>query len=351
MHQKSPTGDVENPVETDQEIGNTPDANDDAGSSAAASEQDANQSEPSLDAVIRKAAEEAKEGQAEGTSPDGEGKQGDTPAEASTEAKPPEKTPEELAKEQEAADAKLPFHKHPRWQEVRRERDQFRTKAAELTAQVEQLSGKAEQLDAIGGFMREHELSAEEVQQGFEIMALMKHDPAAALQKLAPHLSNLELATGNRLPEDLQEKVDAGEVTPEIARETAKARMDAAAAQARAERAGQTVERTHAQQLAQSMKSAVSEWEDGIKARDPDYSHMQSFVIDRTRVLMGQTPPRTPDEAKALVQQAYNDVKAQMRRVLPNKQPMRTVTSDKSSTTAVPTPNSFADVVRTALRG
>lgn len=350
MHQESPTGEVDTQDLQDQGAGNTSDANDGAVSSTAASAQDANQSELDLDAVIRKAAEEAGQ-DAEDSSTDGKDKQGDKPADDGEAADPPEKTPEEQAAEQEAADAKLPFHKHPRWQEVKRERDQFRAKAEELSIQVDQLSGKAQQLDTIGSFMREHELTAEEVQQGFEIMALMKHDPAAALQKLAPHLSNLELAAGQRLPEDLQAKVDAGEVTPEIARETARARMEAAAARYRAERAGHAIEQTNAQQLVTAMKDAVTGWENDVKARDPDYPHMQSFVLDRTRVLMAQKPPRTPDDAKALVKQAYDEVKAQMKRVLPQRQPMRTVTSDKSSTTAVAAPNSLTDVVKMALRG
>ena len=351
MHQGSPTGEddrsLADMIEQAANI-DTPDANDDAGSSTA-HEEDAKPSELDLEAVVRKAAEQAGE-DAEDSSTDGQGEQETKPAETSDDAKAPEKTPEQLVAEQEAADAKLPFHKHPRWQELKQERNQFKEQVVERDAKIADLSPKAEQLDRIGAFMADNELTPEEVQQGFEIMALMKHNPAAALEKLAPKLENLELAVGRKLPEDLQQKVEAGEVTPEIAQEAARARMDAAAARHRVERSEQTIQQDRARAAGMAMKTAVDGWETDIKARDPDYPHMQPFIIDRTRVLMQQTPPRSPDEAVALAKRAYDDVKASMRKVLPPKPQTRVVTSDKSSTSARPAPQNLEDIVRAALR-
>lgn len=344
----SPAGDDDTTLNqsTDQEgagKAGLPDANDDAaGTSDAASGEDAKPSELDLEAVVRKAAGETSE-EAEATSAEGKGNEGERPADAGKTDSAPEETPEQKAAKQAEADAKLPFHKHPRWQEVQKERDT-------LKAQVGELSTKAEQFDRIGGFMRENELTPEEVQQGFEIMALMKHDPAAALEKLAPHLDILSLASGRKLPPDLQAKVDAGEATPEIAQETARARADAAAARVRAERMGQEVHQDRVQQTATAMRSAVETWENTVKGTDPDYPHMQSFITDRTRVLMQANPPRTPDEAVALVKQAYSDVKAQMRRVLPAKTQVRTVTSDRSSTHATAAPTTLEGVIQAALR-
>ena len=351
MHQKSPAGDDKELSQVIDEANViTPDANDDADPSTAASEvPGANEPELDLEAVVRKAAEKTEEG-AEESPTDGEGKQ-DPPAEPEKPAEqPPEKTPEELAAEQEAADAKLPFHKHPRWQQLKEERNQFKAKFEELNTQFAEKAEKAEQLDRIGSFMRDNELTADEVQRGFEVMALMKHQPQKALEMLMPHLEKLELATGQRLPPDLQEKVDAGETTVEIAREAARARMDAAAATHRVQKVEQTVQQNQMQAVAQAMRSAVEVWENDVKGRDPDYPHMQSFIVDRTRVLMQQQPPRSPDEAVEIAKRAYTEVKESMRKVMPQRPATRPVTSDRSSTTAVPAPNSLEDIVRAALR-
>lgn len=346
MHQKSPTGEVETLEDViSQAADDTPGVTADPPTAT----EDAN-TELDFEAVVRKAAEINSE-EAEAPSAEGEGSEEPEAAKPEAEAeKPPEKTPEELAKEQEEADAKLPFHKHPRWKEVQEDRKQLRAKVQEFEAKMAEVTPKAEQLDRIGGFMRENELTAEEVQRGFEIMALMKHNPAAALEKLMPHLDVLELASGRKLPPDLQERVDAGEVTPDIAREAAKARMDAQLARTRVERTEQAIQQTRAQEAATAMRTAVDSWEATVKATDPDYPHMQSFIIDRTRVLMQQTPPRSPDEAVTLAKRAYDDVKAQMRRVMPQRTPTRPMTSDKSSTTAVATPKTLEDVVKLALR-
>jgi hypothetical protein len=330
----------------------TPDANArPAGSSDAGGEEGANSPELDLEAVVRKAAQEAGAG-AEDSPTDGKGNEGDKPADdgKAADAKPVEKTDEEKAAEQEAADAKLPFHKHPRWQEMKAERDALRGERDSVKAQLSEVSGKAEQFDVIGSFMHDNQLTAAEVQKGFEIMALMKHDPAAALEKLAPHIDVLSLASGRKLPADLQSKVDSGEVTAEIAQETARARMEARAAQQRAERSEQTVQQDRVVAATTAMRTAVEGWEADVKARDPDYPRMQSFIVDRTRVLMTQRPPRTPDEAKALAQQAYDDVKAQMRKALPKREATTVVKSDNSSTRATPAPSTLEDVVRGALR-
>lgn len=343
MNRESPTGQAETLSDVVDQAVTTPDVT--ADSSPA---QDAN-SELDFEAVVRKAAE-LKDGEdAEASSTEGDEQKGDEAAAKADDATPPEKTPEEIAKEEEAADAKLPFHKHPRWQKMKGERDQYKQQASEFQAKVAEIAPKAEQLDRIGTFMRENELTAEEVQQGFEIMALMKHNPVAALEKLVPHLDVLELAAGRKLPEDLQRRVDAGEVTPDIAQETARARMDAQIARSRVERTEQTIQQDRVRETTKAMKTAVEGWEAIVKSTDPDYSHIQSFITDRTRVLMAQTPPRTPDEAVALVKRAYDDIKAQMRRVIPPRTATRPMTSDKSSTTAVAEPKSLEDVVRLSL--
>lgn len=341
--QNSPAGTddktLSSTIEPGQDAGATSDANS-ADSSGADSGKDANGSELDLEAVVRKAAQQESP-EAEDSSTDGKGSEDSKPA-TSEDAEPEGKA------DKQVADEDLPFHKHPRWQEKLR-------KEQELTQERDSFKGKAERFDRIDEFMREHELTPQEVTQGFEIMALMKHDPGKALEMLAPQLEKLELATGRKLPEDLRKRVEDGAIDPEAAQEVARTRMELAAERHRLARAEQSVQAgreaevaARQQEAVKAMRTAVEGWESEVKGRDPDYPHMQSFITDRTRVLMQAAPPKTPDDAVALVKRAYDEVKASMRKVLP-RPAVRTVTSDKTSTTATAAPKTTEQLIRAAL--
>src|SRR5690606_35338140 len=151
----------------------TDDKQDDAeGSSTEADAKGAKQpEEDTLEAVVRRAAKSDDSKGAEGTPPDGKSGE-DAAAAAGSEADD---------KSDKDKDADGPFHKHPRWQEMLRVRYGYK-------AQVESLKDKAERFDAIGTFAQQHGLNAGELNQCFQIMALMKNDPQKALELLAPHL-------------------------------------------------------------------------------------------------------------------------------------------------------------------
>ena len=93
----------------------------------------------------------------------------------------------------------VPFHKHPRFKEVIDQRNKYRE--------------GAEQYEQITGFLAQNNLSAEEAAQGFQIMALMKNDPAAALDALSPFVQQLGIQSGITMPGDIQSKVEDGYLT------------------------------------------------------------------------------------------------------------------------------------------
>lgn len=347
MSQKSPTGEVQESSLSDV-VGQAVQEQDSSIAESSTAAEDVNtNSEPDLDAVIRKAIE-AKDGEGP-EAPSTDGKSSEEQAdEADDEADEPEETPEQKAKKEAEEDAKLPFGKHPRWKQVYEERKRYKQEAQQLTEKLKPLEEKAQQLDQIGGFMREHQLSGQEVTEGFQIMALMKTDPAKALEMLAPKLEALELATGKRLPPDLQQRVDAGDAVPEVAQEAARARMEAEAAKRRATELEQAQQREQATARQQAFRTAIDTWEGSVKASDPDYSKKQQLVLDRAKLLMAAEPPATPDAAVALAKRAYSEITEQLRSLLP-RQPTRTITSDKSSTTAAPAPNSLEGIIRQAI--
>lgn len=355
----SPAGDNDttSTVTNDQQgvvAGANPDAKDDAALTSTAAAEGAKEPELDLEAIVRKAVEKEQPG-AEVTPANGKESEGDEPAPTGDQPTDAEKAEADRVA-QEAEDAKLPFHKHPRWQEKLRKERELTEQVTTFQTQVAELKPKAEQFDRIGSFMREAELTAEEVSRGFDIMATMKRDPLKALEMLAPHLEGLELVTGKRLPPDLQKKVDSEGMSQADAQEIARARVDAALAQGQVQHVQQQAEAERAraeqeasQKLGVAMRTAVVDWENSVKERDPDYPKLQSFINDRARVLAQANRPKSPDDAIAIVKQAYDEVKAQSRKLLPAKTATRTVTSDTSSTKAVPAPSSMLDIVKQSL--
>lgn len=320
----------------------SPDANAQAAVTSDAADQGATP-ELDLNEVIRQSLKPAEAEVAESPADD-KGSAEDGAAEAAADEDKVEKTEAEKDAEE---DAKVPFHKHPRWQKKLEAERVLKAKVAEYEQEREPLRTKAAQLDEIGSFMVQNQLVPEEMSKGMDIMALMKRDPVAALDALRPYIESLEVAAGIKFPSDIQARVDEGRLDPDSAQELTISRYKAKAEGARAEVASGKLEQTTAQTAAANMRTAVQTWEQDLRTRDPDYSHKQSLVIDRTRALALETPPKTPEEAVALAKKAYDYVNTQVARFVPRKTAVvASPTSGQSSTRSEPAPKSLEDIVR-----
>lgn len=242
---------------------------------------------------------------------------------------------DEAKKEEEAAkDEKVPFHKHPRWQEMIRERDSFKEEAT--------------QYRQITSYMSQNQLSTEEVAKGFEIMALMKNDPLRAREMLSQYTRALDEYAGVILPQDLSKKVEEGVIDESAAQELARTRNEALANRARYEQLAQAQQVQYQQASQQAIHGAVSGWEETIKQRDVDYAAKQNLVLDRARAYLAQGQPRTPQEAVAIVERAYADVNDTLKGFAPRRQPVRTVTSNSSTTNSQPVARTLQEAIRIA---
>lgn len=317
----------------------TPAATSDAG------EQGAQPADLSLDQVIKATLEKGKQA---ADSPSDDGNQG-----ASTEAAKTEDAGEAVAKVEADDDANVPFHKHPRWKQVKSQRDEARKQAAELQKQledVEPLKTKASQLDEIGNFMHSNGLTPQEMSEGFQVMALMKNDPAKALEMLLPKIQLLELATGKRLPADIQERVEAGEIHETAAQEFAAARLRAAEHEAAARRATEQLTQRSEIDRANELRAAVDVKARDIASRDPDFQHKLPLLTDRFKALSASAPPRSAAEVHTMLERAYEDVNATLKMMVKLQPTLPTVTSGQSTTRTTPQPKSLEDVVRANLR-
>lgn len=244
------------------------------------------------------------------------------------------------------ADAKLPFHNHPRWKEVVAERNEFRDDA-----------GRMRNID---GFMQTHGLTGDEVTEGFDIMAKLKSgDPvrlAEAREYFATRLEALDGLLGETLPEDLRERVEAGLVDEETAQELAKTRAAAKLLETRAEtRDAATSEAQAARErvtVAQSMATAVEDWEKRQKQTDPDYARKAELVETTCRAIVQRTgkAPQTPEEAVQLVESALGQVNKQFKALLPKPKPVNPSPRGQSNPT-VAEPKTLREAIAAAARG
>jgi hypothetical protein len=279
------------------------------------------------------------------------------PADAQTEGKGTEEAA--ATAETEPDDSKLPFHTHPRFKELIGQKNAFRERAEKAEKQIqdfEPVKADAGHYQSIVGYMKQNQLTSEEVNQGFEIMAAIKNDPLRALELLQPHLANLQAFNGGILPADLQAKVESGEVEEATAREFAKSRNVAEFERMKREemeRGQQESRQRQAQQSASDrMTSALLGWENQAKSSDPDWAKKEDMVIAYLRSENSARPPRTEAEAIANANEALKKVNAALAKIVPQRQTTtKTVSSSQSVAGTRPQPKTMQEAVEMAANG
>lgn len=256
--------------------------------------------------------------------------------------KPADKTAEQLAEEDKA----LPFHNHPRWKQVI---EQNRTMASEVAT----LKPAAEQFEKIDGFMREHQLTHDEVGEGFVIMAMMKAGDPRVLQKLDETRDKVALAIGAKIPDDIQAKIDAGEISEEAGKtmslDRAKLKMSESATARRAEADATDKTEREATELRQTCQAATDAWVKEAAKTDPDFAKKESAIARYSRALiLEHGAPRNREEAVNLVKAAYAAVNNDLKGIVPAKAPVKHLQSAPSSHGANTQPKTLAEAVSKA---
>jgi len=272
------------------------------------------------------------------------------PQEGSSDGKP--SAGKAAAAEPKDDDASVPFHKHPAWQRRVAREKVLAGENETLTAQVTELKRQADQLKVIEDFRASNGISVDETVAGFKMMALIKQDPAKALPELRKIVGSLELAIGERLPEDLQAQVDKGAIDETAAKETARLR---AVNKRLTETVDQSRTRETEREVAgtrEAIRSEVSKWEQGLKASDPDWSEKSELVQDKVLAIVQATgrAPATPEDALALAQTAYAEVNKTFARLRPAPRATRPAPASGSSATgAKAQPKTMLEAARMAV--
>ncbi len=223
---------------------------------------------------------------------------------------------------------------------------------------IAELEPKAQRFEQLVRFVQEANLSTDEVNEGFEVMRLMKNDPLKAWERLKPIVASLQAVVGEVLPEDLQIAVNQGEITEPRARELARSRNQAALSNNRAEhlqRKEQEAQQRQSHEMQQTeVRNAVVAWEKSKAGSDPDWKLKQARVLEMVQL---ETLSRekanpnfvwTPDAAVEFANKALERVQEEFKRLAPRPKAINPVT-DVASTRSEAKPRNAVEAAKLGL--
>lgn len=235
----------------------------------------------------------------------------------------------------------VPFHKHPRFQAIVRQRNEMRQKA-------EKHEQGAKQYEQVQTFLRANSMTEEEAGEILQLRALMKSNPAEAWKSLKPLVQQLLVDAGEVLPPDLAEAVRKGEVTKGRAVEISRLRASQTSMTKSQELAQQQAEQRAVQERQQALMGAVTEWEKQVKLKDPDYAAKEEDVkihvvyLQRTKGM-----PQSPEDARKMVEEAYAAVSKKYAPKVVPRQPVTPIRGGRvASGQPSEAPRSMLDLVR-----
>jgi len=252
---------------------------------------------------------------------------------------------------------------------TRRRFEMFRNQVKTLSAELEQFKAigadpaavktEAEGFRSFLKIATEANLSKEEVNTGFNIMNLMKNNPAEAYKQLTPFYQQLQAMVGEVLPADLQQQVNTGEITLGHAKElsilrAATAQRDLQQTKEQASRA-ETQKREAAQKaekLQTDVGTAVTEWEQRQKSIDPDYLLKQSRVVEAVELAIRRAnkPVMSVEEAIKIAESVKKQVDEEFKKLIPRKKAaIVAVQGTGANNRSRPVPTSTMDAMRQAL--
>ncbi len=268
------------------------------------------------------------------------------PAEAASSAEGEEAELEAGGKAPKQADnenfSDVPFHNHPRFQHLVRERNSFREDAGRYRN--------------VQNYLDSQGLSAPEAADGLEIMGLMKTDPVEAWKKLKPMVQTLLVAAGEVLPDDLRQRVEKNELTRESALEISRLKAAQNAVAVRTKYQETQAQRRGATEIQTSITSAVDTWEADRRLKDPTFDAKFPRIQEKIAFLHAtEGVPDNVDGVKAQLKKAYDAVNketssAPKPRLQQRKPAITPVRGGQVAGNARAEPKSYLDIVKAGRR-
>jgi polyhydroxyalkanoate synthesis regulator phasin len=229
----------------------------------------------------------------------------------------------------------VPFHKHPRFQQLLR-----KSKEAEHDAKMYR---------NVQMFIDEHGLSAEEAADALIVAGLIKTNPVQALEKLKPIVSAVVKSAGEVLPDDLENRVKNGEMSHDAALDVSRSRAYVESIQRAQHFERQRYEAERYRQIEQACQSSAQTWAQERTARDPRFEQKIPLLEDAVAGLQRREGvPNTPDGVRDMLARAYaivNERYALSNPVPQQKPPITPITGGQVAATRTE-PKSTLDIIR-----
>lgn len=234
----------------------------------------------------------------------------------------------------------VPFHKHPRFQQLLRQRNSFKQ--------------DAERYNNVQTFLDNAGLDAEEAADGLSIMGLMKTNPVEAWQRMKPAIQKLLVAAGEVLPADLQQMVKEGRMDQAAALEVSRARAGAQSVQVQRSFDQQRQQRQTQHTAFTAVQDAVSGWEADRRRKDPNFE-AKMIGIQKEILFLQRTEgrPDTPEAARAQLEKAYKAVNDALPKAPPapqQKPAIKPVTGGQVAGNQAPAAQSTLDIIKAKRR-
>lgn len=204
----------------------------------------------------------------------------------------------------------VPFHKHPRFQHLLRERNTFKEDA-----------GRYRNVET---FLKDNNLGPDEAADVLIAAALAKTDPVKCWEQIKPWVQQVLVAAGEVLPQDLQQRVAAGEMSREAAIELSRANARAQSFQAQQSFKTQQEQRRSQEAEVQAIVGAAEAWEQDRRLKDPNFDTKQTALQKEILFLQRQEGrPNTPQGVRDQLNRAYKAVNDSLPRATPAPAPRR----------------------------
>lgn len=189
----------------------------------------------------------------------------------------------------------VPFHKHPRFQQLVTERNSYKA--------------DAERHHNVQTFLDNNGLSSEEAADALISFALAKTDPVKAWATVKPWVQELLIAAGEVLPDDLRSRVEKGELTLDAANEISRAQAASRSAERRQTFADKQRERNDAKAKSTALVNTANKWEADRKRLDPNFGAKQIPLRKEIAYLQSiEGVPNTPEGVSDQLKRAYKAV-------------------------------------------
>lgn len=203
---------------------------------------------------------------------------------------------------------------------VRKKINKLLRQRRELRDAVQTLEPAAEIGTQLHRFASENDLSGDDVRLCLQLGAYLRvGDYEAFYKSVAPYVRRAQEYLGLVLPTDLGQRVQRGDMTAETAKELARQRYDQQLAEAVHISTQQQAVQHHRESMQDSVKRAVSVYEQRIAASDPDYKAKADSVQQYAKALLFERGGsiNTVQDALDITQRAYAEVNKQFKAFMP----------------------------------